>query len=286
MRTTAVLLFLCMLGLTLSQTPIDLSKIECKKCKCYQLKCSRLETHDPTCQDQYRDTCDNNEDISEEDFCNTQCDCCLETKCYKWSTYECMMFRTYEFSNITYFILITVNAFILTRLYKSMFSKDHEISIEDEEDDDERKLKNNGEVITVKYVGKLAIKRDMRALTRLNDDMKQVVSEFFDEIDKLKGVASKNQMMLGGLIFLYMILNAFHVVNIFVMSSKPLIYIYVIWAQHVLVILFWVLVSIGFKKTVHYIVKVRETIKAYEEKKNCKVNLQPKGNLIEFNFNI
>ena len=280
MKTPVLFCILLLIASIRGQTTV-----ECTTCKCYELKCSRLETNDPTCVDKYRDTCDNNEDISEENFCNTQCDCCLETVCYKWQQYECMMFRTYEFSNIVYFILITVNAFILTRLYKAMFSREQERRLDDPDDEeDEKKLKNNTEIITVKYLGKLAIKKDLRALKRLKEDTANIISDFFDEIDKNKGVASKNQIILAGLCFLYLLINGFHLVNIFVMSSKPLTYVYVIWVQHVLLIVFWILVTLVFKKAKLYIVKVRETIKAFEESRKCKITLQEKGNLIDFNF--
>jgi hypothetical protein len=107
---------LLQLGLLLILTNLTLASIytsvKCTKCQCYELKCSRLENPDENCENKYRDSCDNSEDISETDFCNIQCDCCLESSCYKWDSYACIIFRTYEFSNIVYFILLTVNAFV------------------------------------------------------------------------------------------------------------------------------------------------------------------------------
>lgn len=284
MRSLCLLLLVALAGGVLSQSSLD--SITCTQCKCYELKCSRLETPDPSCVDQYRDTCDNNEDISEENFCNTQCDCCLETQCFKWKDYQCMMFRTYEFSNIVYFILITVNAFILTRLYKAMFSREQEKKLDDPDDDDEEKrLNTKGEIITVAYLGKLAIKKDVRYIKKCSEAVSHRITDFFDELDKLKGVASSNQLTLAGMCFLYLVLNAFHVINIFVMSSKPLSYVYVIWIQHFLLVIFWIAVTMVFKKSTLYIVKVREAIKLYEETNKCKINLHSKGNNIDFNFN-
>jgi hypothetical protein len=286
MKYFNLLTILLMVGLSLSQTQ-DISKIKCTNCRCYQLKCSRLENYDPTCVDTYRDTCDNNEDITEENFCNTQCDCCLQNQCFVWQNYECMIFRTYEFSNIVYFILITVNAFILTRLYKAMFSREEDRRLDEpEEDEEEKKLKAaNSEITSVKFMGRLAIKKDLRALKRLQEDTANIISDFFDEVDKHKAVASKNQMILASMCLLYLLLNAFHAVNIFVMSGLPLTYVYVIWIQHLMLIAFWVSITLVFKKATLYIVKVRETIKAFEEAKKCKITLHAKGNLIDFNFN-
>ena len=134
--------------------------VKCTKCKCYELKCSRLENPDATCVNKYRDTCDNSEDISEGDFCNIQCDCCLENTCYQWKNYPCIMFRTYEFSNIVYFILITVNAFIIWRLYKTMFSRER-YRMPDSEDDEKEELKKGKSAgpLQLKYGGKLRICR-------------------------------------------------------------------------------------------------------------------------------
>lgn len=107
---------LLQLGLLLILANLTLASIytsvKCTKCQCYELKCSRLENPDENCENKYRDSCDNSEDISETDFCNIQCDCCLESSCYKWDSFACIIFRTYEFSNIVYFILLTVNAFV------------------------------------------------------------------------------------------------------------------------------------------------------------------------------
>ena len=187
----------------------------------------KLSTYDPTCVNTYREPCDNDKDITEEQFCNTQCDCCLQNQCFVWQNYECMMFRTYEFSNIVYFILITVNAFLyLTRLYTAMFSREQDRKLDDpEEEDKEKRLKNANEITTVKFLGRLAIKKDLRALKRLQEDTANTISDFFDEVDKHKGVASKNQLILASLCLLYLLLNAFHAVNIFVMSSMPCSYL-------------------------------------------------------------
>lgn len=117
--------------------------VVCKKCRCYALKCSRLDDPDVSCTNKYRDSCDNAEDVYEGDFCNLQCDCCLQNNCYKWNTYACIIFRTFEFANIMYFILITVNAFILWRLYRKMFSKDTERAPDASEDDEEALKEGN-----------------------------------------------------------------------------------------------------------------------------------------------
>ena len=270
-----------------TETTDPLSQIECKKCKCYELKCSRLENPDATCQNKYRDTCDNSEDISEGDFCNIKCDCCLETKCYTWSTYPCIMFRTYEFSNIVYFILITVNMFILWRLYKSMFSRERERMPDQTDDEGEnlnKNLKKTG-TYTVKYAGKLTIKKIDKEANFSNEDHRRIYDDFFTEVKKLgSGVGCSNIVVLTILIILYSILNLFHAINIFLLGNKPLTYIYVAWIQHFLLITFWGIVIYAFKKGKLYIAEVRKLIKDFQTKKGVRIVLHEKGQRMDFAF--
>lgn len=116
MRIICLILFLAILSGYSTKTQLEnLNGVKCKKCLCYELKCTRLDDPDEGCENKFRNSCDNSEDITEADFCNIQCDCCLENKCFVWNDYSCLMFRSYEFSNIIYFILLTVNAFFLIR---------------------------------------------------------------------------------------------------------------------------------------------------------------------------
>lgn len=263
------------------------TSVKCTKCKCYELKCSRLENPDSTCVNKYRDTCDNSEDISEGDFCNIQCDCCLENNCYQWKQYPCIMFRTYEFANIVYFILITVNAFILFRLYKSMFSKEKE-RIPDASDDENDALTKgkSGGPIQLKYAGRLRISKIDSEIEKVaNSEQKEVIQEFFGDIQK-KGqtYGCKNIATLGALVGLYMALNIFHIINIFFLGNLPLTYVYVAWLQHAMLVGFWVLVVCAFKKMKLYMDLVREIISQYQKEKNVVINLHEKGNLIDFTF--
>ena len=160
-------------------------EIKCKRCNCYELKCSRLENPDPKCKNKYRDSCDNSEDITENDFCNIQCDCCLENQCFKWNNFSCMVFRTYEFSNIVYFILLTVNGFVLIRLFKSMFAKDEEIKMT-ETDEEQVALQDdecNDDRFICSYKGFFTIQQDASTMVKVPEEKALAIKIFFDNIN-------------------------------------------------------------------------------------------------------
>jgi len=79
------------------------------------------------------------------------------------------MFRTYEFANIVYFILITVNAFMIWRLYRSMFSRDRD-SIPDYSDEDAEALRGKSTgPIAMKYGGRLVITKIDSEIQKINN---------------------------------------------------------------------------------------------------------------------
>jgi len=262
--------------------------VQCTKCKCYELKCSRLENPDPTCVNKYRDSCDNSEDISESDFCNIQCDCCLETKCYSWDSYPCIMFRTYEFANIVYFILLTVNAFVLIRVLKAMFSKEEEIKTEESEEEEEN-LKHfkqhTPERFLCPYTGRLAVKTDTNTFAKVPEERLDMVRSFFANIEGKEKYAKKNLYVYIALVVIYVIINIFHIINIFALGNLPLTYVKIVWLQHILLIVFWVAVVLSFKKLDLYSGQIKDVMQSVEQQEKCKITIHSNLSLIEFNFN-
>jgi hypothetical protein len=61
--------------------------VECTRCKCYAMNCINLKNPDLNCVNKYQDTCDNPADITEDNFCNFACDCCLEGQCHDESSF-------------------------------------------------------------------------------------------------------------------------------------------------------------------------------------------------------
>ena len=113
--------------------------------------------------------------IHEDDFCNIQCDCCLETKCYKWNDYPCWMFRTYEFMTILYFLVIIVHAFVLLRVYKAFFTKEDEAKVGDEEDEKKKLKEETSEKFLVPYLGKMTVNANAKSYEKVPEDKKEMV---------------------------------------------------------------------------------------------------------------
>ena len=259
----------------------------CESCKCYKLKCSRLDNASANCANEYRDTCDNSEDISEADSCHIQCDCCLQNKCYKSSNYKCIMFRTYEFSNIMYFIFMVVNFFILLRIRRVMFSKSIGWFPEhlDEMEGLNGKSYSPGHV-TVKYLPGNVIKRDPNQIANIQDpNQRNFVDGFFNDLQKLDSVASSNSGLFTVLVVIYVIIGIFFLVSVFIFGTKPLIYVFIVWIQHILQIVFFVLAFMTYKKIGLYIPKVRNLLKDYKNEQNVDIDLHEVGNKLDFNFN-
>jgi len=109
--------------------------------------------------------------------------------------------------------------------------------------------------------------------------------EFFADVEKQgKLLGCKNLITLGILVGLYVGLNIFHAINIFVLGNLPLVYIYVAWVQHLMLAAFWVLVTYANKKMKLYMDFVREIINRYKKEKNIFIDLKEKGNIIDFTF--
>lgn len=260
----------------------------CAECQCYELKCSRLENPDAACTNTYRDTCDNSEDITEANFCNINCDCCLEKQCFKWNNYKCIMFRTYEFSNIVYFIMVTVNGFVLMRLYSAMFSRENEYR-PDEIDENNENLKeqkiSQGGTVSMTVAGKLTIARINFEIEKIEQEThKEIANQFFNDVEAIKSTGTKNIAFLILLFAIYMFLNIFHVINIFILGTKPLTYVYIVWIQHLFLATFWVLVTLTFKKFGIYMKQVRDIVEKYHKEHHVEIIIHEKGNKIDFNF--
>jgi hypothetical protein len=273
----------------------------CKSCKCYDFDCSRLTESDPNCQNKYRDTCDNKEDISEDDFCNVQCDCCLENQCLVWQTYDCIMYRTYEFANIVYFILIVAHFFILIRLFSGMFGRYKEFRPEDypeQEEEELEKAKEEGKSlpekasesdaeiireVEVPLVGYLYLNED-RSKSSAKGMRKEIISKFMDEVSKKRPLCKKNQVFFGALVLMYFVLFLFHLINVLVLGEKPFVYTGVIWLNHLMMLVFWAGLFYTFYKVPHYQVEIRKIMDGYGDAKNVDINYHERKNAIVFKF--
>lgn len=253
----------------------------CTVCRCYKIMCARLEDPDIDCTDEFKDSCDNTEDITEENDCNIECDCCLEGQCHTWTSFRCIIYRTYEFSSVLYFILFSVHFFLLWRLNRHFFTVKKKWDMtggQKEKKGDEQKQ-------FFKYQKFIWIKRhnDIYKKNTSNDKVKSVLS-LFDKIEGLRPLSIRNLFAFCLFLVYYLIMSAFNFYVLFTLAEKPLTYFYVCWIQHGLLVVFWVLLFLLFNKVPSYSKHVVKLLEEFEVERNCKVRLVDKIRFIEINF--
>lgn len=251
----------------------------CNTCKCYRIKCSRIENPPDNCQDEYTDTCANASDISEESNCNVKCDCCLEGRCLTWSSYYCIMFRSYELFSVIYFLAISINIFLLWRMYKIFFRLKRPY-------DPENFPNNTREDHTFcKYSQNIRIRCGFGSTKNLVTDMKvRDTIILFSKIEEIESIAVKNFIVLLVAIFLYVIITFLNLYVLFFILKHPYSYGYVSWIQHVAHIGFYVLVFVSSSKMRSYKIAVNQLIDGFEEEHGCKVRIVKKLKLFEINW--
>lgn len=187
-----------------------------------------------------------------------------------------------------YFIMSVVNAFVLIRIYKAMFSKTEEIKTNVNSEEEEENLKKFRNYTTERFVcpyfGRLAIKTDGKTTERVPEERVELARQFFGNIGQYEEIAKKNLIVLIIMWSDYVIINLLLLVNIFAMGSSPLTYVYVCWLQHILLGAFWGLVIYCFTKLVLYSNKVKEVIQQFEGNERCKITVHDGVNVVEFNF--
>lgn len=182
---------------------------------------------------------------------------------------------------------MTVNAFVLIRVYKAMFSKEEEIKTEESEEEEEnlKQFKTHtAERFVCPYSGRLAIKTDSKTTGKVPEERVDLVRKFFANIAQYEPIAKKNLVVLIVLISIYVIINIFHICNIFVLGNLPLTYVWVVWVQHTFLAVFWVFVILTFKKLPLYSTKVKDVVQQFEGTEKCKITMHNNLNIVEFNF--
>lgn len=117
-----------------------------------------------------------------------------------------------------------------------------------------------------------------------NDDLKDKISAWFAEVDKLNlGVGKTNTNTMWLLIGIYALINVFHLFNIFALGTKPMTYIWFCWIQHLTLGAFWFLTSKTFKSKNLYIEDVKKLNENYK-REGVQVTLHDKKNIITFSL--
>jgi hypothetical protein len=275
-------LALLVLGWTLAQST-DTSTPRCSKCRCYKINCSRIDNPDIDCENDFKDSCDHPDEITEENECNLSCDCCLKGGCYAWSSYECIMYRTYEITTTLNFLFICINYFAIWRVFKQFFYLRQNVydgKMEKVEVKKQRRLAED------KYFYKY--KQVFWLNWNPGDDKKnsddphiQALKELAFEITKLKPIAVRNMSVIASLISIWLTAAAVDLHCIISLAEEPFTYAGIAWIQHVLLAAFWTLILLSFYFFQPYRTKVLELFSQFEEANNCTVVIKRKAQTIE-----
>lgn len=276
---TSFLVFFVLISARVSQTTTTEATATCTACRCYKVKCSRIENADIDCDDDYKPTCDHSSEIVEEKNCQLQCDCCLEGQCYKWSSYNCLIFRTFEFFSVIYFLAISANFFLVWQLFKNFFRLKRSY----DKAHFSEPTKNNRNYY--KYVQSLWIRR-YREVTKMviPDKKSRDIAALFVRVENLKPFVFRNLVFFLSVVSIYLVLTGVNLFVLFFLLEKPFIYGVAAWVQHVFHAIFYVTtLAFGFRMK-SYRGKVNEVIDAFEVENSCKVRIINKLQLIEINW--
>ena len=106
------------------------------------------------------------------------------------------------------------------------------MSESDEEEEGLRPEESNLERFICTYKGILTIQQDSNTMLKVPEEKNLVIKLFFDNINSYNILAKRNMTVFVILVAIYVIINAFHVCNIFFLGSLPLTYVKVVWLQH------------------------------------------------------
>ena len=274
-----VILALC--GLLFESFNAQVTNTTCTKCRCYKVKCSRLDDPDIDCQDDFKDSCDNSDDITEESDCNQVCDCCLEGQCFAWSSFKCIIYRTFEFSSVIYFILFSVHFFLLWRLSRHFFT----VKKKWELGGGPKEKKNDEQKQFYRYEKLIWIKKHPDIFKKnVNNDKEKSVLALFNKIEDLKPLSIRNLVIFGIFVIYFTVMSGLNFYVLFTQAEKPLTYCYICWFQHAMLIIFWIFLFLSFNRFSSYAKQVVRVLEEFEVERNCKVRIVDKVRFLEINF--
>ena len=239
----------------------------CEACRCYRIKCDRLSDPGTNCEDTFKDTCDFAGNIVEEFDCEVKCDCCLKGKCYFRTSYSCMMFRALAFFSVLYFIASVVNFFLITKLFTNYFTLKR---IYRKSNFEEKIVKNEDNHFKFKKRFWLWLVCDPVNQTK---DRWEDIRSLFDSVEDQTNKAKINIRVVLVVTLIYIVLVILNIYVWFRLVEEPFIYIKVVWIQHVLHIIFYVLYCLGFFKIERYSEVIKEQISEFEKRQKCAMRI-------------
>lgn len=261
---------------------------ECSKCRCYRIKCSRIENYVDSCEDEYKDSCDHPDDITDENGCNIACGCCLENQCYHWLHYYCLMFRSFEFFTAINFLAVSAHFFALIKLTSYFFffkQKWNKKSLEQDGDNPEERPNEKRFFCSFRHM--IFVSANAQTFNKVPEVYKEAITDLFERIHSLKSLGVKNIIILVLLLVLYLAQITLHFIVTFVAPEKPKFYGHICWVQHTILVTFWIILYKSLsKKGTSYAKGIINVFSDFEDKQKCSYRILPKNKIIEFNFDI
>lgn len=274
------LLLLLVLSYNAAKVEPVLDDTVCTACRCYRVKCSRLTSNSDYCVDTYKETCDSPVDIVEELDCNVKCDCCLEGQCYSSSNYYCFMMRTFEFFSMLYFLTISINLFLVNRLYKLFFEVKRQYD----------PLYFPAEIVKDKlnyhkFEWPLWITRPKGYIDTLSENSHHFkLNALFKEIESVKRIGIRNMVLTISILSFYSVLAIINLYVLFFMLESPFLYGRIAWAQHILHITFYALYIFAYFYAARYKTIFNTKLDNFEKEYRCKVRLVKKYKVFVVNW--
>jgi hypothetical protein len=255
----------------------------CLACRCYRINCSRIENPDIDCENDYKDTCDHQNEITEETDCNLQCNCCLKGECHSWSSYFCIMFRTFEIVTTVNFLLISVSYFAVWRAFKHFFYlRSNVYDTKDEAKDSKKHKRMTDGRNFYKYQQILWIIWNPTEDKKNVDDPKiNLIGGLAAQVNTLKPLAIKNAVVVFMLTGLWIACSTMNIFCIIALADEPFKFALIVWIQHALTILFWALAIIVFYYQPCYRIQVLALFTDFEENNNYTISIKRRAQNFE-----
>lgn len=248
----------------------------CSQCKCYKSRCSHIEDYTEDCENSFKNSCALATGIVEENECNLNCDCCLETKCYKWTSYFCFMYKTYDYFAVIYLMGISFNFFLLWSFYNKFFRIKKKYKRENylEGTREDRNY--------FRYARSIYLKRYFDNKSHSTNDER--IDDLFFKLEALRPIAFKSFFALMGISILFIILLIIDIFVIFYLDQKPFLYGSFCWVQHILHVIFYLLVNILPCVVKNYRLAVLEVFNDFETYHDCALRLIEAQHVVEINW--
>ena len=197
---------------------------DCQKCRCYRIKCSRIQNYVDECEDEYKETCDHPDDITDENGCNIACGCCLEGECYHWLHYYCIMFRSFEFFTAINFLAISAHFFCILKMISYFFIFKHKWTKTSFEEKKENAEDINEKKFFCTYNHFLYIQSNNRTFDKVPATYLPEITLLFEELNSLKKLAINNMVLILSFSLLYLAQFILHFIVTFIAPEKPKFY--------------------------------------------------------------